>query len=166
MAPPQLSSTTILASSDNITTGPNLYLGPNASIKNTTDGFSTASLAITTNSVLNVGTAININKQSDGTSKLTIDSSGDINTSGYITASGDITTSSTLYGKKLDINNSKCTISDTGLLTIQDDLVVGTSSDFKIQKSTGNLSTKGTLSVSSTTNSAGTLKPMNSKLKF
>ena len=157
MAPPQLSSTTILASSDNITTGPNLYLGPNASIKNTTDGFSTASLAITTNSVLNVGTAININKQSDGTSKLTIDSSGDINTSGYITASGDITTSSTLYGKKLDINNSNCTISDTGLLTIQDDLVVGTSSDFKIQKSTGNLSTKGTLSVSSTTNSAGTL---------
>lgn len=151
--PPDLS--TIIPSSIGISTGPNLYLGPNTSVKNSTDGFSTASLPITTNSVLNVGTSINVNKQLDGTSKLTINSSGNLNTAGTINATGDISSTSTLYGNQLNIGSSNCTISDTGLLTIQDNLVVGT--NFNVQKTSGNVTTAGTLSVASTTNSAGTL---------
>ena len=155
MAPLPLNITTILASSTNIVSGPTLYLGSNSSVKQTTDGFSTNYLPITTNSVLNVGTSINVNKQSDGTSKLVINSSGDINTSGSITSSGDITTTSTLYGNQLNINNGNLTVSDTGLLTMQDNLVVG--SNFNVQETSGNVTTSGTLSVASTTNSARTL---------
>ena len=155
MPPLPLNITTILASSTNIVSGPTLYLGSNSSVKQTTDGFSTNYLPITTNSVLNVGTSINVNKQSDGTSKLVINSSGDINTSGSITSSGDITTTSTLYGNQLNINNGNLTVSDTGLLTIQDNLVVG--SNFNVQETSGNVTTSGTLSVASTTNSTGTL---------
>jgi hypothetical protein len=151
--PPDLS--TIIPSSIGISTGPNLYLGPNSTIKNSTDGFSTTSLPITTNSVLNVGTSINVNKQSDGTSKLVINSSGNLNTAGIISATGDITSASTLYGNQLNIGSSNCTISDTGLVTMQDNLVVGT--NFNVQKTSGNVTTSGILSVGSTTNSAGTL---------
>ena len=68
MAPLPLNITTILASSNNIVSGPTLYLGSNSYIKQTTEGFSTSSLPISTNSILNVGTSINVNNQSDGTS--------------------------------------------------------------------------------------------------
>jgi len=60
-----------------------------------------------------------------------------------------------MYANKLNISNGNCTISDTGLVTMQDDLVIG--SGFNVQKTTGNVTTQGTLSVNSTTNSAGTL---------
>ena len=157
MAPPN----TIAASSSGIVPGPSLYLGDNLSIDNNTTGFSTNYLPISTNSILNVGFGINMNKQSDGTSKLTVNASGNINTSGYINAIDDITSASTVYGNQLDIGNNKCTISDSGLITIQDNLVIG--STFNVQKTSGNVTTSGNvsaggiLSVGSTTNSTGTL---------
>ena len=157
MAPPN----TIVAPSTGIIAGPSMYLTDNVSIENSTVGFSTSNLPISTLSTLSVGTGFNVNKQSDGTSKLTVNDSGAINTSGYINATDDIRTASTLYGNKLDIGNNKCTISDTGLVTMQDNLVVG--STFNVQKTSGhvttsgNVSAGGTLSVVSTTNSTGTL---------
>jgi hypothetical protein len=160
MAPPQLNNAAIMPGSAGITDDMHLYLGKNVAVKNSSEGFITNNLPITTASVLTAGSGLNINKNG-GSSALTIQSSGDLNTVGAITATGDITTASTAWANKLNIANGKATISDTGLTTIQDDFLVG--STVYVTKSTGKIHTDGpietdsTLSVGSTINSVGTV---------
>lgn len=160
MAPPQLNHATITPANTGIQESDNLYLGPNVAVKNTTEGFITNHLPISTASVLSAGSGLNINKNGDS-SALTIRSSGDIDTIGGITASGDITTASTAWANQLRIHDNKLTVSDTGKLTMQDDLVIG--STFSVTKSSGDIDTAGsinadgTLSIGSTTNAVGTV---------
>lgn len=165
MAPPQLNLATIAPVNLGISAAPHLYLGPNASIKNSTEGLNTAFLPIKTASTLTAGKGLNINVNGNSAA-LSISDTGALNTNSTITASGDITTSSTTWANQVRVNNDKATISDTGKLTIQDDLVIG--STYSVSKSSGNVSTSGsisagsTLSVGSTTNSAGTVTIGNS----
>ena len=160
MAPPQLSNSTIVPTSTGIIEDSNLYLGSNVAVKNTTEGFITNYLPITTASVLNAGAGLNINKDGDSAA-ITLRSTGAIDTVGGITASGDITTASTAWAHSLNIHNGKATISDTGLTTISDDLVIGTTvyitEDSGKIHTDGDIETDSTLFVGSTINSVGTV---------
>lgn len=166
MAPPQLNNVALNpVQTGSIQPSSNLYLGPNASIKNSHEGLNTALLPIRTDSTLTVAAGINVNRNGDSSS-LTIKPSGALDTISTITANGDITTSNTTWTRQLRVHDDKATISDTGKLTIQDDLVIG--STFAVTKSTGDLDTSGSinadgaLTIGSTTNSAGTMTIGNS----
>ena len=146
MSPPE--NTTIAASSSGIVSGPAMYLGSNVSVRNTVDGFNTKALPITTESILNVknGINVNVNGAGAGKSSLVINSSGDVDTVGAIHTVGSITTAGSLNSSSLNIINSSgaqtCTVSDSGLLTLQDNLVIG--STVSVAKATGNFVTSGT----------------------
>ena len=160
MPPVPPETTTIAAASSGIVAGPTMYLGNNVSVKNSTDGFSTKSLPITTDSVLNVKNGINVNLDGAGAGKSTvvIHPSGDIDTVGAVHTSGSITTAGSLNSTSLNVTNSSgiqtCTVSDSGLLTIQDNLVVGSTAT--IAKTTGNFVTSGTIYSSGSVGIGGT----------
>lgn len=160
MAPPQLNMAMITPVTSDIQPGPQLYLGPNASIENNTKGFSTAYLPINTDSTLTVGKGLNINVNGSSAA-LTIDHTGALNTNSTITAHEDITTDGTMWAKYINVNNGSFTVSDTGLTTMQDDLSIG--DKVYVTKQTGKIHTVGpietlsTLSVGSTVNSVGTV---------
>jgi hypothetical protein len=165
MAPPQLNLGMLAPVNTGISPAPHLYLGPNISVKNSTEGLNTAFLPIKTASTLTVGKGLNVNVNGNSAA-LSISDTGALNTNSTLTAYGDITTSSTTWTKQLRVHDDKATISDTGKLTIQDDLVIG--STFAVTKSTGNLDTSGSinadgaLTIGSTTNSTGTVTIGNS----
>ena len=160
MPPVPPETTTIAAASSGIVAGPTMYLGNNVSVKNSTDGFSTKSLPITTDSVLNVKSGINVNLDGAGAGKSTvvIHASGDIDTVGAVHTAGSITTAGSLNSTSLNVTNSSgvqtCTVSDSGLLTIQDNLVVGSTAT--IAKTTGNFTTSGTIYSSGSVGIGGT----------
>ena len=168
MSPTPPENTTIAASSSGIVSGPAMYLGSNVSVKNTVDGFNTKALPITTESVLNVKNGINVNLDGAGTGKssLVIHSSGDLDTVGAIHTSGSITTAGSLNSSSLNIINSSgvqtCTVSDSGLLTLQDNLVIG--STVSIAKATGNFVTSGTVYASGSVGIGGTSSAPNVSL--
>jgi hypothetical protein len=168
MSPTPPENTTLTASSSGIVTGPAMYLGSNVSVKNTVDGFNTKALPITTESVLNVKNGINVNLDGAGAGKssLVIHPSGDVDTIGAIHTAGSITTASSLNASSLNIINSSgaqtCTVSDSGLLTLQDNLVIG--STVTIAKATGNFVTSGTVYASGSVGIGGTSSAPNVSL--
>jgi hypothetical protein len=143
-------------------------LGSNATVKNSVEGFNTKSLPITTESVLNVknGINVNVNGAGAGKSSLVINPAGDIDTVGSIHTAGSITTAGSLNASSLNIVNSSgvqtCTISDSGLLTLQDNLVIG--STVTVAKATGNFATSGTVYASGSVGIGGTSSAPNVSL--
>lgn len=168
MPPTPPENTTIAASASSIVAGPAMYLGSNVSVKNTVDGFNTKALPITTESVLNVKNGINVNLDGAGAGKssLVIHSSGDLDTVGAIHTVGSITTAGSLNASSLNIINSSgvqtCTVSDSGLLTLQDNLVIG--STVTVAKTTGNFVTSGTVYASGSVGIGGTSSAPNVSL--
>jgi hypothetical protein len=138
------------------------------SVKNTVDGFNTKALPITTESVLNVKSGINVNLDGAGAGKssLVIHPSGDLDTVGAIHTTGSITTAGSLNASSLNIINSSgvqtCTVSDSGLLTLQDNLVIG--STVTVAKTTGNFVTSGTVYASGSVGIGGTSSAPNVSL--
>ena len=168
MSPTPPENTTLTASSSGIVSGPAMYLGSNVSVKNTVDGFNTKALPITTESVLNVKNGINVNLDGAGAGKssLVIHPSGDVDTVGAIHTTGSITTASSVNASSLNIINSSgaqtCTVSDSGLLTLQDNLVIG--STVTVAKATGNFATSGTIYASGSVGIGGTSSSPNVSL--
>jgi hypothetical protein len=168
MSPTPPENTTLAASASGIVSGPAMYLGSNVSVKNTVDGFNTKALPITTESVLNVKSGINVNLDGAGAGKssLVIHPSGDVDTVGAIHTAGSITTASSVNASSLNIINSSgvqtCTVSDSGLLTLQDNLVIG--STVTVAKATGNFATSGTIYASGSVGIGGTSSAPNVSL--
>ncbi len=155
MSPPNL----IPPSSSSISAAPTMYLGPNTSVKNTTEGIQTT-LPIKTTNVFTTERGLNVHTNS-GTSSMIVNSDGDIITAGQVMAIGAISTSSNITAtgsansSSINVNTDKFTVSSTGLTTIQDNLVVG--SHFTVTKSSGAVSADGNMTVGGSIYSSGTV---------
>ena len=138
-----------------ITPAPTFYIGPNTSVKNDTSQGLLTTLPITTQNVLTSQGGLNINSSS-GVSKLTVDSNGNLSTQGSLSAGGSLTLSGSLNANALNIGSTgnEFTVSDSGLTTINDDLIVG--SNFKVTESTGSVTIGGTVYSSGTITVGGT----------
>jgi hypothetical protein len=154
MSPPN----TITPLQNSVVPGPTVYMGYNTSVSNDINTGIKTILPINIKNVLTVQGGLNINSSTDGinsSSNLTIDSSGNLITQGSLTAAGSITSYGTMYIKTLDVN-SNFTVSETGLTTLNDDLIIG--SNFKITESTGAATTTftGYQAPNSSTNTTAT----------
>jgi len=151
MAPPAIAP---LSNSGSLSllAGSTIYLGPNTYIGNDSTKGIVTTLPITTKNVLTTNGGLNINSSS-GACNLSIDPAGNFSTAGTLSITGAISTSSaitstaSLNGASLNIGSSgsgyNFTVSDTGLTTFQDNLVVG--SNFLVTKSTGSVAVGGSL---------------------
>ena len=138
--------------------GNTFYIGPNTSVENDTIGITTT-LPITTQNVLTSQAGLNINSGS-GSSKLTIQSNGDLFTDGTIYSIGSISAVSSLNASSINIGSTNnFTVSNTGLTTLQDNLVVG--SNFSVTKSSGDVQVGGTINSTGTVTIGGTISSPN-----
>jgi hypothetical protein len=156
MAPPDMSI--ISPTTTGITTGPSVYLGPNAKVTNvSTGGLDIGSLQLKTLSTLNSN---GINISNDGSqSKLTINSSGELRTSGLINTNSSVTASGSLNSTSLNITHTPSgsavmTVSDSGAITASDDLKIA--NYFLVTASTGHVSS-GSMNVVGTVDTTGTI---------
>ena len=154
MAPPSLST---IAPATVTTVDPNMYLGRNISIANsTTGGVNIGPLAFTNTSTVST-LGLNVSNAS-GSSALTIDASGDVNTSGYINAAGSITSTTSVNSTSINVKNlttdtaTVFTVSDSGAITASDNLTIG--SHYAVTSSTGAVAS-GSQSITGTVSSSG-----------
>ena len=156
MAPPSLTS---ISPTTVTTADPNMYLGRNISISNTTyGGVNIGHLAFTNESTINTS-GLNISNSS-GLSELTISGSGDINTRGYINAADSITTTTSLNSTSIKVKHlttdtaAVFTVSDTGAVTASDNLTIG--SHFAVTSSSGAVAS-GSQTITGTVASSGNM---------
>jgi hypothetical protein len=158
---PSPNPTTIIGPQTNtlagISTSQSLYLGPNTTLSNDYKTGLTTVLPLKTDNVFTSQKGLNINSSaSSGSSALTIDENGNMKTIGQVSATGSITSANSLYvSGTASAGNYNFSVSDTGLTTIQDNLVVG--SHYTVTKSSGSLAMDGTLSVGGASSLAGTV---------
>jgi hypothetical protein len=119
---------TIAPLSNALVPSPNVFLGYNTTVANS--GITTL-LPMNINNVLTLQGGLNINSNADN-SYLTIDSTGTLVTC------GSITTYDSINANTINVN-SKFIVSATGLITVSNDLVVG--SHFKVTEASGALNT-------------------------
>lgn len=143
---PNPNTTTVIGAQTNaaasISSAQHVYLGPNTTVMNNYKDGLTTSLPLTTTNVLTSQVGLNINSKG-GSSSLTINNAGDINTSGIISAAGSMTSGKALYVTGTAVSGYNFAVSDSGLTTIQDNLIIGTDADFIVNKTEGSLKMKG-----------------------
>jgi len=127
----------------------NLYLGNNTIISDTTESYGfTTNLPMTINNTLTCQQGFHVNSDLE-TSSLTIDVSGNLITNGNIIANGSITSydsiiaNGLLNSSSINVNSGNFSVTNTGLTTINDDLIIG--SNFRITKTTGSINTDGNI---------------------
>lgn len=148
--PPSPNPTTLVGPLSNTLAGISasqaVYLGPNTTVSNDYKAGLTTALPLKTTNVFTSQKGLNINSNSNGSSALTIDENGNMKTAGQVLATGSITSANSLYvSGTASAGQYSFSVSDTGLTTIQDDLVVG--SKFKVTKSDGSLSMDGSANI-------------------